>query len=286
MALEANVECKRELLGDRSGDTSRQEKLGILAIELSIRIEEEEVRTLQLDGCTLDDAVSEPLAGQGVREGHFLETNEIPLGYASGRIVVRIVAHGQARGCIDLAVRSDRRNIGDVLITALEPTVVEFLRHGIQIRIARTEYGIEPYDVTSRISHEYIETEVTDVEDITKATIERRIRGALVPEVVDVVTLLEDNVVIVSARDGLPLNTEDGEAIAIQSLEWNREKASYWIPLAGKASTTNILHHRGARLEIGDLVVVRAEDEVRTPLECLGVDIASRDRQPETMALH
>ena len=90
-ATQTNLEGHGELFGQRNGNTAGVEELRILAVELGIGVQEEEVGCLNLEAEACKMQFFNYALGEVIGKGELLEADEVTAGYAGGREVVCVV---------------------------------------------------------------------------------------------------------------------------------------------------------------------------------------------------
>ena len=141
--LESETHCECKLLRRRCCHTTTVEELRILSVELLVGIEQAQVGGLELHRGVVQAELRYYYLRQVVGERHLLQADKSSIGYARCRVVVSVISVAQLRVVVVLAARCYYRYVGKLLISRLNPAVLEFLWHRREVAVGCRECRVE-----------------------------------------------------------------------------------------------------------------------------------------------
>jgi len=158
-ALESKLQGESELSGRRRSYPTDVEELWVLAVELLVCIQEEEVRSLDLDRSATQRRTLDQTCGQVIGEGDLLEADEVALSDTCRRVVVAVVGVAQIVVGSVLTTAQDGGDVRTCFLASSLPAVDEGVCHRGHISIVSLELRIKSDDIAEGIGEEYVEVE-------------------------------------------------------------------------------------------------------------------------------
>ena len=202
-------------------------------MQFLVGVEEQEIRSLQLEGRAVEVEPVHPALRQVVADGNFLQAYEVAAGDPFRRIVVCVVRIAQLAVVLVLDPGGNDRDGRDIFVARNRPAVIELLRHSHEVGIGLLEDGIQADHVAKGTGDKHIQAQPLIREGVAQGCHVRGVGGALELQILQHrrVRRLE----IDAGRGHLPVLVQDGgKAFVVQAPEGNGEDGMVRISLHGE----------------------------------------------------